>query len=66
MQTSKHVINQGADKMKHTYNSTLELIQDAARFELSAPALVKSGAYRRTASGIYIADLSKAPKCAIL
>jgi hypothetical protein len=52
--------------MAHVYNSTAALIAAAAKFGHSGPALVKSGAYRRTASGIYVADLSKAPKCAIL
>ena len=52
--------------MAHTYNSTGALINDARRFNLDPVALVKSGAYRRTASGVYVADLSKAPKTYIL
>jgi hypothetical protein len=52
--------------MAHTYSTTQALINDAARFGLNAVTLVKTGAYRRTASGTYVADLSKAPKTYVL
>jgi len=52
--------------MAHVYSTTGALINDAKRFNLDPVALVKSGAYRRTQSGTYIADLSKAPKTYIL
>jgi hypothetical protein len=56
----------GRNSMARTYKTTAALIADAAKFGFSGPALVKSGAYHRTASGIYVADLSKAPKTYIL
>ena len=52
--------------MAHSYTNTNDFIRDARRFELDPADLIRTGAYRRTASGMLVACLEKAPKTYVL